>query len=829
VSATRETPRSFESLAELAQTLTASLDLSVVLEAVTRAATTIVPGSPSRIWSLEGDRLVCRAQANMEHATLARASQFKRGEGLVGRVWDEGRVLICDDVRVDPRFANSDTARAEHLVSFVGVPLVAHGGVQGVLSLFTRHRHRFSPDELAALESFGTQAAIAIENARLFAREQDARAIAEASERRWLDLVNSLAAIVAEADATTWRFTFVSRPAEAILGYPTAAWLSDGFWVNHLHPDDRDRVVGFCLAETAAGRMHTMEYRMMAADGRVVWLRDTVRVVAGATGRPAMLQCLLVDITERKRAEDLLAREKRVLELTAAGAPLNVVLTALCTALEELSDGMLCSVLTADPDGMRLRHAAAPSLPEGYVQAVDGVPIGPAAGSCGTASYYRRVVVVEDVETDPRWKDYREVAARHGLRACWSTPLLSGAGQVLGTLAFYYRSVRRPGEEELRLVERAGHLAALAIERHRAVEAIARSEEQRRTMLVNIPDVVWWIDRNDRVLFISPGIETLTGYTAAELTQAGRRAWLDLVHPDDLRRMTEGWTALFDDGTPYNVEYRLRRRDGRWIWLNTRAVIIRSEDGEPSAYGVISDVTERKHAADIRTRLLNQIMSAQEDERRRIARELHDETAQSLASLLVGLDVLAATRTRKAAQAQVQELHRVAARALGEVRLLARGLRPAVLDDLGLVAAVEWYAGEFQRSRGIAVYSRATGVTGRLPAPVETALYRIMQEALANVSRHAEARAASVVIERRPGSVTMAVSDDGRGFDVGKVLAASESAGQLGLHSMRERALLLDGTVEVSSVTGAGTRILVELPLPEEARPAERPAEEATR
>jgi PAS domain S-box-containing protein len=421
--------------------------------------------------------------------------------------------------------------------------------------------------------------------------------------------------------------------------------------------------------------------------------------------------------------------------------------------------------------------------------------------------------VVEDVAADPLWTDYRDAALAHGLRACWSTPLLSGAGQVLGTLACYYRSVRRPGEDELRLVERAGHLAALAIERHRAIEAIARSEEQRRTMLVNIPDVVWWIDRDDRVLFISPGIETLIGYTAAELTQAGRRAWLELVHPDDMRRVAEGWTALFDDGAPYNVEYRLRR----------------GEDGEPSAYGVISDVTERKQAADIRTRLLDQVMSAQEDERRRIARELHDETAQSLASLLVGLDVLAATRTRKAARAQVQELHRVAARALGEVRLLARGLRPAVLDDLGLVAAVEWYAGEFQRSRGIAVYSRAIGVTGRLPAPVETALYRIMQEALANVSRHAEARAASVVIERRPRSVTMAVSDDGRGFDAGKVLTASESAGQLGLHSMRERALLLDGTVEVSSVTGAGTRILVELPLPEEARPATRPAEAATR
>ena len=815
----REALQSFESLAELAQVVTASLDLTVVLEAVTRAATTIVPGAASRIWSLEGDRLVLRAQVNLGD-THAQAREFRRGEGLVGRVWADGRMLISDDVQADPRFVNAESARNEQLVSFVGVPLVAHGGVQGVLSLFTRHSHQFSADELAALESFGTQAALAIDNARLFAREQVARGVAEASERRWLDLVNSMGAIVAEADATTWRFTFVSRPAEANHGYSLSEWLTEGFWVSHIHPDDRDRAVAFCLSETAAGRAHTMEYRMIAAGGRVVWLRDTVRVIAGATGRPASLQCLLVDITERKRAEDLLAREKRVLELTASGAPLEEVLTAVCSTVEELSDGILCSILTLDPDGARLRHAAAPSLPEAYVRAIDGAVIGPSVGSCGTAAYHRQPVVVEDIDIDPLWTDYRHIAAPHGLRACWSTPLLSATGAVLGTLALYFRSARRPIDEELRLVERAGHLAALAIERDRAGTAIARSEAQRRAMLANIPDVVWWIDRHRRVLFMSPGVEALIGYTAAELTLRGPDAWLEHVHPEDRPHLAEGWAALFDERAPLDVEYRLRRRDGRWVWLHTRAVIIRDEDGEPSAYGVVSDVTERKQAADIRTRLLDQIISAQEDERRRIARELHDETAQSLASLLVGLDVLAGTRTLKAARAQVQELHRVAARALGEVRLLARGLRPAVLDDLGLVAAVEWYAGEFQRSRGIAVYARAIGVSGRLPAPVETALYRIMQEALANVARHAEAGAASVVIERRHRSVTMAISDDGRGFDVGKALAASGPAGQLGLHGMRERALLLDGTVEVSSVAGAGTRILVELPLPADAERA---------
>src|SRR5262245_41724824 len=391
----------YESLAEIAQLVTASLDLSEVLEAVVRAATGLVPDSISRIWSLEEDRLVLRAEVNLR-VPGSGAHELAMGEGLVGHVWAEGEVLVVDDVMADPRLVNRETARAEGLNSFVGIPLVAHQRLQGVLAVFTRGPHRFSPDELAALISFGQQAAIAIENARLFAREQAARTAAEASQRRLRDLVDRMDAIAAEADARTFRFSFVSRSAEAILGYPVQQWLDEpDFWARHLHPDDRDRTVNRCLVETREGRDHTLEYRMVAADGRVVWIRDTVRVVRDPAGRPAALQCLLVDISERKRAETLLASEKHVLEMSASGAPLPEVLDALCAAVEKLSDGAVCSLLLLDADGRRLRHAAAPSLPDEYVGAIDGIQIGPDVGSCGAAAHEGRPVVAEDIEVDP--------------------------------------------------------------------------------------------------------------------------------------------------------------------------------------------------------------------------------------------------------------------------------------------------------------------------------------------------------------------------------------------------------------------------------------------
>jgi PAS domain S-box-containing protein len=810
----------YESLAEIAQLVTASLDLSEVLEAVVRAATGLVPDSISRIWSLEEDRLVLRAEVNLR-VPGSGAHQLAMGEGLVGHVWAEAEVLVVDDVMADHRLVNRETARAEGLNSFVGIPLVAHKRFQGVLAVFTRGPHRFSADELTTLISFGQQAAIAIENARLFAREQAARTAAEASQHRLRDLVDRMDAIVAEADARTFRFSFVSRSAETILGYPIQQWLDEpDFWTRHLHPDDRDRTVDRCLVETREGRDHTLEYRMVAVDGRVVWVRDTVRVVRDPEGRPAALQCLLVDISERKRAETLLASEKHVLAMSASGAPLSEVLDALCAAVETLSDGAVCSLLLRDAGGGRLRHAAAPSLPAEYVAAIDGIQIGPDVGSCGTAAHEGRPVVAEDIGIDPRWDAFRHLALPHGLRACWSTPIFARDGNVLGTFAVYYRTPRRPTPVEERLIERATDIAALVIARERAEQALqaqaaalAASEARHRALLANTPDAAWCIDQAGRALFVSPRIEAVTSLSAAEFAARGRQVWRERVHPDDERAIDEGWIGLFEGGGTYDVEYRFCRKDGRWVWLHSRAVTIDSEAGQPLAYGVVSDITERKQASEIRARLLNQAITAQEEERRRIARELHDDTAQSLASLLVGLDVLRSARTLRDARRQAQDLHRVAASALDDVRLLARGLRPSVLDDLGLLAAAERYATEFQKSRGIDVYVRASGVGKRLPASVETALYRIMQEALANVAKHAGARAASVVIERRAASVAMAVSDDGHGFDVGAVLADSQQAGHMGLHGMRERALLLDGTLAISSVPGAGTRVLAEVPL----------------
>jgi transcriptional regulator with GAF, ATPase, and Fis domain len=173
---------------------------------------------------------------------------------------------------------------------------------------------------------------------------------------------------------------------------------------------------------------------------------------------------------ERRRAEALLAGEKRLLEMIAKGNSLSMILDALCRLVEELATGSLSSILLLDPDGTRLWHGAAPSLPKSYIDAIDGSVSGPAAGSCGTAAYRKAPVIVSDIAQDPLWADYRDLALPHGLRACWSTPVLASDGRVLGTFAIYSREPSSPTPPQQSIIEQITDLASIAIERKRAEE-----------------------------------------------------------------------------------------------------------------------------------------------------------------------------------------------------------------------------------------------------------------------------------------------------------------------------------------------------------------------
>ncbi|MBI5627747.1 MAG: sensor histidine kinase, partial [Candidatus Rokubacteria bacterium] len=232
--------------------------------------------------------------------------------------------------------------------------------------------------------------------------------------------------------------------------------------------------------------------------------------------------------------------------------------------------------------------------------------------------------------------------------------------------------------------------------------------------------------------------------------------------------------------------------------------------------------TERSRLLDelrakeqMRRELLQKVISAQEEERKRVARELHDETGQSLASLMVGLKVLESQDRLEEVKGKVADLRSVVDKVLRDIHDLAWELRPSLLDSLGLAAAIQRSAEEYRERPGLRIDCQVTDLDQkRLPPEVETAAYRIVQEALTNVAKHAQATRASVVLRHRGTSLLAIVEDDGKGFDVDAILGAAPIEKRLGLFGMSERAALLGGRFSLESTPGKGTTVFVEIPLP---------------
>jgi len=262
-------------------------------------------------------------------------------------------------------------------------------------------------------------------------------------------------------------------------------------WTRALHPDDRELFVSKGLTARETREPFELELRLQRADGVYRWFLMRVAPLRNEQGEVVRWYGVSIDIEDRKLAEAMLAGEKRLLEMMARGDALGLILDALCRLVEEQSGNVLCSVLMLDPDGIHLRHGAAPSLPRSYTDAVDGLAIGPGAGSCGTAAYRAERVVVSDIATDPLWADYRELALAHSLRACWSTPMLASDGRVVGTFAMYYREPRLPRAHEHDMIDRITPMAAVAVERAHAEEALrqAQAELARVTRVTTVGEL----------------------------------------------------------------------------------------------------------------------------------------------------------------------------------------------------------------------------------------------------------------------------------------------------------------------------------------------------
>lgn len=309
---------------------------------------------------------------------------------------------------------------------------------------------------------------------------------------------------------------------------------------------------------------------------------------------------ILSDKEHRLRAQRLLEGENEVLKLIVERAPLSTILTQLTRVAEQQgSPGLLSSILLLDDDGLHLRHGAAPSLPDSYNHLIDGIEIGPSVGSCGTAAYRRQEVVVSDIANDPLWADFRDLAALHGLRACWSTPIVSSRGQVLGTFALYYRQPSTPTAEERSVIQILTRTAALAIENKAAERNLAASEERFRILSRCSPVGIFTLDTEGTFTYVNPRFQEISGYTFEKTFEY----WLEsAAEPAVRQRAVSQWRDAAAKWLEFETEIPVVADSGRRV-VKLRAAPMSSAGKSHIGYvGTIEDISERLRVeTDLRT------------------------------------------------------------------------------------------------------------------------------------------------------------------------------------------------------------------------------------
>ncbi|MGH8092588.1 MAG: GAF domain-containing protein [Chthoniobacterales bacterium] len=355
-----------------------------------------------------------------------------------------------------------------------------------------------------------------------------------------------------------------------------------------VHPQDRPFVEQSLDEAVRERSAFDMEFRIALMDGSVKHVQGVGRPIIGESGEVDDYIGTTVDITERKREEALFMGEKRLLEMIATGVALKEILNALCMIIEEYRSGTLASILLLRPDGLHLDSVAGPSLPKSWRQEMEKLPIGPCAGSCGTAAYRGTAVIVSDIARDPLWEvpEHRSAALQHGLRASWSNPILSSEGKVLGTFCIYGRETQSPSAHDLELIEKATYLARVAIERDRAEAAIRTSEEKYRDLINASPDAICVVDADDKCILVNPAGVALAGRPEEELIGSSVE---ETYLSEERHLLRNRFEKLKAEGS-FGFERKFVRRNGEIIPVEVSLSTLRGQQYQ----AIIRDISHRK-------------------------------------------------------------------------------------------------------------------------------------------------------------------------------------------------------------------------------------------
>jgi PAS domain S-box-containing protein len=348
-------------------------------------------------------------------------------------------------------------------------------------------------------------------------------------------------------------------------------------------------------------------------------------------------------------------------------------------------------------------------------------------------------------------------------------------------------------------------------DRKRAEEELRQSEERYRALFENSRDAIYVHDLSGRYVSVNRAAEELLGYSRTEIVG---RHYSNFVAPPDLKQVRTNLCRKLDDDRQTVYEVNILNRVGRRIPVEVSSRLIFERGVAVGVQGTARDITERKRTQEALRIYSQKLIAAQEAERQKIARELHDEIGQVLTAVRINLQTIERSRRTNEESWPLEESIAIVDEALGRVRELSIDLRPALLDDLGLSAALRWYVDRYaQRTGIIAEVLNGSDDDIRMPRDIEIACFRIAQEALTNVARHAQAVSVSVQLGRARDRLLLTVIDDGVGFDIAQLRKSQTAVSTLGLRGMEERALAVGGHIVFDSGQARGTRIRAVFPL----------------
>ncbi|WP_419581343.1 response regulator [Stieleria magnilauensis] len=387
--------------------------------------------------------------------------------------------------------------------------------------------------------------------------------------------------------------TFLSRGWYEFTGQSEQQGLGFG-WIDAVHPEDRERITRIFKQANQRQEAFSFDYRLRRADGKYRWAIDAARPRFNEEAEFEGYVGAVIDVHERKQAEEFRAGQAGILEMIANEQPVEEILTELVKSVESQIPGSFGSVLLLDEDGQRLCHGAAPHLPDDYNAAVDGIEIGPNAGSCGTAAYQQQRNIVSDINHDPRWAQYKGLAQQYGLKSCWSEPIFAANRSLLGTFAIYFRESREPTQHEQELLEANARFAGIAIDRPRAQAELRESEESLRDALNAAGMGRWRADLSSGKHTRDANLNQILGFEPVE-TVGPIEDRFTLVHRNDREVVEQAWKQTIESEGIYEAEFRVVRRDQTVRWLRERGRFKRREN-EASGFvtGLTQDITEQR-------------------------------------------------------------------------------------------------------------------------------------------------------------------------------------------------------------------------------------------